>query len=57
MFSKNIERMLTDVWRQGEMVYSSYGKMICRVLCQDWPSFHESKFKLADNLIDIRSEF
>lgn len=57
MFSKNIERMLTDVWRQGEMVYYTYGKIICRVLCQDWPSFHESKFKLADNLIDIRSDF
>lgn len=43
--------MITDVWRNGEIVFYKHGKILCRVLNQDWPHPAEAKYKLADKLI------
>ncbi len=49
--------MLHDVWRNGEPIFYKYENMICKILCQDWPNFQESKYKLADGLLEVRAEF
>lgn len=57
MLSRNIERMLNDVWRQGHMVYHTFDNIKCRILSQDWPAFNDTKFKLADELLELRQSF
>ena len=49
--------MISDVWRNGEIVLFKHEKMVCRILCQDWPHSIESKYKLADGLLEIRTDF
>lgn len=55
--ARNIERMITDVWRNGCMIEHRIGNVYCRVLGSYWPKLGEAKFRLADGLLEVRADF